>query len=233
MSRITSPNSRIILISTTALMLVALAACSVRPKNDFPPRPATPAPTLAGPNTPPPNDFPTPPATPAPTLAGPNIPPTRRPPALPPTVATELPAELTLFGFYDPQDQAVAAVEFRRRVARFERETNVKVVYELRPRQDISILIRTYLLAGVTLDLGPVLPEDIGDLVKAGILAQLDRLSPNQSWPRQSSAADRACVVEGKRYCVADDQGMAWIIPKNVPNPSGAIKLLTILFEEQ
>jgi hypothetical protein len=95
------------------------------------------------------------------------------------------------------------------------------------------MLIRTYLASGYPFDLGPVLPEDIGDLVKADTLAQLDRLSPNQSWPQQSGPADRACVVQGKRYCIVDDQGMAWIIPKNTPNPSGAIKLLTALFAEQ
>jgi hypothetical protein len=88
-------------------------------------------------------------------------------------------------------------------------------------------------MAGSTLDLGPVLPAEIDELIKAHILAQLDRLAPNQLWPGQTSQDDQACVVEGRRYCAIDAQGMAWIIPKNATNPSGAAGLLEILLAEQ
>jgi ABC-type glycerol-3-phosphate transport system substrate-binding protein len=236
MNRLTAANNKIIRLSIVALVLAMLAACGARETNDFPPPPTT----IAGPNIPPtqrPPDPARPTMTDMPATAMPTPQLFTRPPSvvptIPPTALAGLPSELTLIGFYDPQDQAAAAVEFRRRLARFERETNVKVVYESKPRTDVDIVVRTYLMAGATLDLGPVLPEDLGDLIKAGILAQLDRLAPNQRWPQQSSAADRACVIQGKRYCVVDDQGMAWIVPKNAPNPPGAIRMLAILVAEQ
>jgi ABC-type glycerol-3-phosphate transport system substrate-binding protein len=150
-----------------------------------------------------------------------------------PTAVDGLPSELMLFGPYDPQDQTAAATEFRRRLARFEQETNVRVDYVWKPQGEVNLVVRTYLAAGADLDLGPVLPEEIGDLAQSGTLAQLDRLAPNQQWPQQSSAADQGCIIEGRRYCLVDDQGLAWIISKNAANPQGAIRMLTILFAEQ
>jgi ABC-type glycerol-3-phosphate transport system substrate-binding protein len=224
MSRIIPTNSRFLLIGIT-LMLVMLVACGVpqtgdTKPNDFPPPPPTATPASATPN-------PSPVQRPAtPTASGTtNVPPTPR--------ARRSSVMLVLMGFYDPQDQSAAAVEFRRRVARFERETNRTVAYEAKPQQDINLIIKTYLVAGVPFDVGVVLPEDIADLAEAGTLAQLDRLSPNQRWPQQSSPAGQACVVEGKRYCVADDQGMAWIIPKSSEHPSDAVALLAALLVEQ
>ncbi len=153
-------------------------------------------------------------------------------PTVRPTALAGFSKEMVLIGFYDPQDQTAAATEFRRRLARFEQETNVRVTYEWKPQDQVNLVMRTYLAAGAAPDLGPVLPEEIGDLAQAGLLAQLDRLSPNQLWPMQSEEADRACVIEGKRYCLVDDQGMAWVIPQSAAKSQGVVRLLTTVLME-
>ena len=154
------------------------------------------------------------------------------PPGRLPTPQAGAPGTLTLVGYYDAQDQSTAAIEFRRRVARFERATGIKVVYEGRPRQDVSMVVKVYLAAARPLDVGPLLPEDIADLVEVSILAPLDDLAPNQRWP-QAGPADQACLIDGKRYCIVDAQGMAWIIAKNATNPAGAIQMFDSLFGEE
>ena len=154
------------------------------------------------------------------------------PPGQLPTPEAGAPGTLALVGYYDAQDQSAAAVEFRRRIARFERATSTKVAYEGRPRQDVSMIIKVYLAAGRPLDLGPLLPEDIAGLVEANILARLDDLAPNQRWP-QAGPADQACLIDGRRYCIVDEQGMAWIIPKNARDKLSEIHLLETLFAAQ
>jgi hypothetical protein len=154
------------------------------------------------------------------------------PPGQLPTLEAGAPGTLALVGYYDAQDQSAAAVEFRRRIARFERATGTKVVYEGRPRQDVSKIVKVYLTAGRPLDLGPLLPEDIAELVDVNILARLDDLAPNQRWP-QAGPADQACLIDGRRYCIVDEQGMAWIVAKNAPNPTGAAQMLKSLFGKE
>jgi maltose-binding protein MalE len=200
----------------TLVLLQLLMACGAAP-NDFPPRPTElqPGRALAAPTVPP--AHPTPPAVAT---------------LVPTAPATAFPDTLELIGFYDPQDQAVAAVEFRRRIARFERETSIRVAYDWKREQDVNMIVQTYAAAGVPVDVGPVLPEDVGELVEAGILARIDRLAANQRW-QHAGESDRVCVVDGKRYCVVDLQGKAWIIPRNAPNPFGAIRFLEVLLGEQ
>jgi ABC-type glycerol-3-phosphate transport system substrate-binding protein len=209
-------------ILLAASLLVALAACGVTQSGERITPPQTPA-----------SGAPTAEQAQPMAHATEQLPlPLPEPPGQIPTPAPGAPGTLALVGFYDPQDQAAAAVEFRRRVARFEHETDIKVAYEWKPRTDVNLAVRTYLAAGSALDLGPVLPEDIDGLIKVGILTRLDRLAGNQRWPGQTSQDDQICIVEGWRYCVVDEQGMAWIVPKNTTNPLGAVRMLELLFTE-
>ncbi len=105
--------------------------------------------------------------------------------------------------------------------------------YEWKPQDHVNMVVRTYLAAGADLIWPGVTRRRSPIWFRPAIIAQLDRVSPNQLWPLQSEEADRACVIEGKRYCLVDDQGMAWVVSKNAANSQGAIKMFSILFMEQ
>ena len=214
-------------------MLPLLIACGA--PDDFPPAPARPTPdglATVAPAAPPRAQTSTPIAkqtrlTPIVEFPTPETLP--EPPGQPPTPEAGAPGTLALVGYYDEQDQSAAAVEFRQRIARFERATGTKIVYEGLQRQDVGMLVKTYIAAGRPLDLGPLLPEDTAGLVEANLLARLDDLAPNQRWP-YTGPADQACLIDGKRYCIVDEQGMAWIVPKNAQDKVGALRLLEMLF---
>jgi ABC-type glycerol-3-phosphate transport system substrate-binding protein len=143
------------------------------------------------------------------------------------TQATGFSGELALMGIYDPQDQSAAARQFQQRLSEFEQETGIKVNYDWASEDIVTELVQTYLAAGQPLDLAPVRPEKVADLAEIEALLEFDNVGLGQL--ASPYLGDSACRVDGKRYCAIDQNGLAWIIPKNAPNPFGSTKLLPLL----
>ena len=136
-------------------------------------------------------------------------------------------AEVSLVGIYDPQDQSARARQFRERLSNFEAETGSQVNYASQAKDVISEYVLTNLAAGVPIDLAPVKPETVAQLVEADLLLSFDELG--QAQLASPYLGDSACLVRGKRYCTTDIEGLAWIIPKRAANVAEAIKLLALL----
>ena len=135
--------------------------------------------------------------------------------------------ELALLGIYEPQDQSAAGRQFQQRMSDFEQETHIKVNYEGKSRDFVTEIVQTYLAAGQPLDLAPVQPEKVSNLAKNDTLLPFEKLGLAQL--SSPYLGDSACLIEGQRYCAIDQTGLAWIVPKNAANPSGAAKLLLLL----
>lgn len=136
-------------------------------------------------------------------------------------------AEVSLVGIYDPQDQSARARQFRERLSNFETETGSQVNYTSQARDTISDYVLTNLTAAAPLDLAPVQPETVPQLVEADLLLSFDELGQGQL--SSLYLGDAACLVQGKRYCATDIDGLAWIIPKRAAHPAEAVKLLAWL----
>jgi hypothetical protein len=136
-------------------------------------------------------------------------------------------AEVSLVGIYDPQDPSARARQFRERLSNFEAETGGQVNYASQSRDGISGYVLTNLAAGLPLDLAPVKPETVAQLVEADLLLSFDELG--QAQLASPYLGDSACLVRGKRYCATDIEGLAWVIPKHTAHPAEAVNLLARL----
>lgn len=136
-------------------------------------------------------------------------------------------AEVSLVGVYDPQDPSARARQFQERLRNFEAETGSQVNYTSQARESISEYILTHLAAGVPIDLAPVEPETVAQLVEADLLLSFDELG--QAQLASPYLGDSACLIRGKRYCATDIEGLAWIIPKHTAHPVEAVNLLARL----
>lgn len=132
------------------------------------------------------------------------------------------PGEITVWSRYDlddPNDRNGAVL--KQFIADLESSTGLKVTHEQVAWDQLATKLALAVQSGGDVpDLVETSSQHVPSLLSAGALTPLDELLKDESWAADLTEGDRrACVVEGSRYCVANNVrgGMTYYRPDLMP----------------